>query len=108
MKKANWKKNVSKVELLMYELEKALYRNAAKAPEDIDYDTWRWQVKQAVNTVAWYVATGRASGEELAAILKCRLFNLLRHMALTTESYCEDSLVKAMHTYSGLANYFKD
>ena len=92
---------------IIFDLDHARYLNAAKVPADTDYDTWRWTCQQAVDAVAWYLRTCRASALEIRAIAGCRLYYLVRHIAMTADGTSTDALIAAMKRYHGYVKRMK-
>ena len=93
---------MTQTDLLVTDLTLAYYRNAARVPEGITYDDWRWTLKQAADTVAWFFSTGRACSEDFATIRRCRIYSLVRRMALDSvsqQSASSDAFLSFLKNY---------
>lgn len=95
------------IDAILFDLDDAYFRNIARTPADTDFDTWRWTCQQAVDAVAWYIQTGRASMPEIRAIRGCRLYYLVRHMAMTADGTSTDAMIAALREYPGIIKRIK-
>lgn len=93
-------------------VERAFYANCrSNLPAGIDYDTWRRTLKDSADAILWYVFTGRAAACECHALLSCRIYYVLRHMAMMSiedEDASTDHLISLMKSYSGLKKLYAD
>lgn len=83
---------------LIYDIDMAWYRLAERVPNGTDPDSWAWATRDALSALAWYIYTGRASADTVHSIRSCRLYNLLRAMALS-DDISTQSRINAMHAY---------
>ena len=93
-------------------VERAFYANCRSIlPAGIDYDTWRRTLKDSADAILWYVFTGRAAACECQELLSCRMYCLLRRMAVNAirdENASTDHFISLMKSYSGLKKLYAD
>lgn len=92
------------VDKIIFDLDHAFHLNIAKVPADTDCVRWKWRCQNAVDAVAWFVTTGRATRTEEKAIAGCRAYYLVRHIAMTADDTSTNALLAAMRKYPGFVN----
>lgn len=96
------------IDKIIFALDHAFYLNLAKVPADMDYPTWKWHCQNAVDAVAWFVTTGRATCAEEKAIAGCRTYYLVRHLAMCdADGASIDALITALKRYPGIKKRLK-
>lgn len=96
---------------IFFSLNRAHSRNNANVPADVDEKEWRYSIRCAANTILWVVNTARFSGSEMYALRDCRLYDLLRNMAMAAvkeENHTEDFLYKFLRNYKPFLKHLRE
>lgn len=86
------------IDRLIYDMDMTWFRLSDDVPDGVDYHDWAWNVRQAESAIAYHAQTGRFSMETVHAIQKCRLYNLLKYMALQ-DDHSTDGYIHSMYDY---------
>ena len=95
---------------IFFSLNRASHRNNVNVPANVDEKEWRYSIRCAANTVLWVINTGRFSGSEVFALRDCRLYDLLRNMAMTSlkKGNCtEDFFYELLRNYKPFLKHLR-
>ena len=94
---------------IIVSLSRAFSRNSARIPDGMKDSEWRYSLRCAADTIEWVIHTGRFSGIEVRALHDCRMYDLLRHLALTAiqdDRICEDHICQLLRDYKPFLRHY--
>lgn len=83
---------------ILFALDRSRYKLLRHVPDGMDYDTWKWRIRNAINDIIWYLNTGRADVAEIKTMRKCRSSALLKAIALS-EDLSTNGTIAALKRY---------